>query len=212
VTRDDEAHDQTDAELLEELAKLRALGVAERRQSEIIGQLIAGWYDRFFGYLASRIATQEAEEVACRVELRLVRLLLRQCEFSAAWGAVVWQTVHDEAYRFYQQREKRKEFPVEAVYADPAAEPFEDPLEELDLDPSAEASRFLALVDELSERDQLVIKMRVIEELPRSEVAEALGINENAVDQARSRAIVRLAKLAKERGVSRPHESEENEA
>jgi RNA polymerase sigma factor (sigma-70 family) len=212
VTRDDEAHDQTDAELLEELARLRALGVAERRQSEIIGLLIAGWYDRFFGYLASHIGTHEAEEVASRIELRLVRLLLRKCEFSAAWGAVVWRTVHDEAYRFYRQHEKRKEFPVEEVYADPGAEPFEDPLKDFDLDPPAEADRFLALVDELSERDQLVIKMRVIEEVPRSEVAEALGINENAVDQARSRAIIRLAKLAKERGVSRPHESEENEA
>ncbi|MGH7913575.1 MAG: RNA polymerase sigma factor [Candidatus Binataceae bacterium] len=212
MTRDDDAHDQTDAELLEELAKLRAAAVAEPRQSEIIGLLIAGWYDRFFGYLASHIGTQEAEEVASRVELRLVRLLLRECEFSAAWGAVVWRTVHDEAYRFYQQREKRKEFPVEEVYANPAAEPFEDPLEELFLDPSAEADRFTKLVEELSERDQLVIKMRVIDDVPRNEVAEALGINENAVDQARSRAIIRLAKLAKERGVSRPDESDENEA
>jgi RNA polymerase sigma factor (sigma-70 family) len=211
VTRDDDAHDQTDAELLEELAKLRALGVGEPRQSDIMGLLIAGWYDRFFGYLASHIGTQDAEEVASRVELRLVRLLLRKHAFSAAWGAVVWRTVHDEAYRFYQQREKRREFPVEEVHADPPGEPFQDPLEELDLDPSAEAGRFTKLVEELSERDQLVIKMRVIDDVPRSEVAEALGINENAVDQARSRAIIRLAKLAKERGVSRPDESDENE-
>jgi RNA polymerase sigma factor (sigma-70 family) len=209
VTRDDDAHDQTDAELLKELAKLRAVGVAEPRQREIIGLLIAGWYDRFFGYLASHIGTHDAEEVASRVELRLVRLLLRKHDFSAAWGAVVWRTVHDEAYRFYQQREKRKEFAVEEVYADPAAEPVDDPIEELDLDPSAEADRFTKLVEELSERDQLVIRLRVIEEVPRHAVAEALGINENAVDQARSRAIIRLAKLAKERGVSRPDESDE---
>jgi RNA polymerase sigma factor (sigma-70 family) len=212
VTRDDDAHDQSDAKLLEELAKLRAADVDEPRQRETIGLLIAGWYDRFFGYLAARIGSQEAEEVASLVEFRLVRLLLREHEFSAAWGAVVWRTVHDEAYRFYRHHEKRKEFAVEEVYADPAAEPFEDPLEELDLDPSADADRFMKLVGELSERDQLVIKLRVLDEVPRAEVAEALGINENAVDQARSRAIRRLAKLARERGVSRPDESDENEA
>jgi RNA polymerase sigma factor (sigma-70 family) len=211
LMRDDDAHDQSDAKLLDELSRLRASGAADHRQREIIGLLIAGWYDRFFGYLASHIGTQDAEEVAARVELRLVRLLLRKHAFSAAWGAVVWRTVRDEAYRFYQQREKRKEFPVEDVYADPAGEPFEDPLDELDLNPSAEADRFTKLVEELSERDQLVIKMRVIDDVPRSEVAEALGIRENAVDQARSRAIIRLAKLAKERGVSRPDESDENE-
>lgn len=212
MTRDDDAHDQSDAKLLEELARLRAGAVDERRQSEIIGLLIAGWYDRFFGYLASHIGTHDAEEVASRVELRLVRLLLRTHEFSAAWGAVVWRTVHDEAYRFYQQRDKRKEFPVDEVYADPTTEPLEDPLEELNLDPTAEAGRFMKLVEELSERDQQLINLRVIDEVPRHEVAEALGINENAVDQARSRAIIRLAKLAKERGVSRSDDSDENEA
>lgn len=210
MTRDD-AHDQSDAKLLKELAKLRAAGVADRRQREIIGLLIAGWHDRFFGYLAAHIGTQEAEEVASRVELRLVRLLLRKHAFSAAWGAVVWRTVHDEAYSFYQQHEKRKAFPVEEVYADPAAEPFEDPLEGLDLDPPAEAGRFMRLVGELSERDQQVINLLVIDETPRPEAAEALGISVNAIDQARHRAIRRLAKLARERGVSRSNESEENE-
>lgn len=33
MTRDDDAHDQSDARLLEELAKLRAAGVAEPRQN-----------------------------------------------------------------------------------------------------------------------------------------------------------------------------------
>lgn len=45
MTRDDDAHHQSDAKLLEELAKLRAAGIAEARQREIIGLLIAGWYD-----------------------------------------------------------------------------------------------------------------------------------------------------------------------
>jgi RNA polymerase sigma factor (sigma-70 family) len=212
VTRDNEAHDQTDAELLEELAKLRALGVAEGRQSEIIGLLVAGWYDRFFGYLAAKMGTEAAEEVAGRVQFELLLRLRKRAEFPVPWGAVVWRVVRDERWAFIQEQKARREHEVhvEDIDSSPSVEPAEDPIAELD--PRRDADRFLALVDELSERDQLVIKMRVIEEVPRSEVAEVLGINENAVDQARSRAIIRLAKLAKERGVSRPDESDENEA
>ena len=211
MTRDDDAHDQTDAELLGELAKLRAANVAEPRQNEIIGLLIAGWYDRFFGYLAARMGTDAAEEIAGRVQFELLLRLRKQVEFPVPWGVVVWRVVRDERWAFIQEHKARTEHEVQVEDIDStlSAEPPEDPIAELD--PEKDADRFLALVEELSERDQQVIRLRVIDEVPRREAAEALGINENAVDQARSRAIIRLAKLAKERGVSRPDESDENE-
>jgi RNA polymerase sigma factor (sigma-70 family) len=211
VTRDDDAHDQSDAKLLEELGKLRSAGVDDRRQREIIGLLIAGWYDRFFGYLAGKMGTEAAEEVAGRVQLELLRRLLRRAEFPVPWGAVVWRVVRDTGWEFIQERKARTKHEVAAEGVDSrvVAEPSEDPIAELD--PERDAGRFSELVGELPERDQLVIRLRVIDEVPRAEAAKVLGINENAVDQARHRAIIRLAKLAKERGVSRPDKSEENE-
>lgn len=210
MTRDDDAHDHSDAKLLEELAKLRAAGVAEPRQNEIIGLLIAGWYDRFFGYLAAKMGTEAAEEVAGRVELELLKRLLKRAEFPVPWGAVVWRVVRDQRWAFIQEQKKRAEheFHVENVDTHRLAEPSEDPIDELD--PDRDAERLTKLLEELSERDQLVINLRVIDEVPRPDAAEALEIDENAVDQARHRAIIRLAKLAKERGVSRPDESDEN--
>ncbi len=210
MTRDPAAHDRSDAKLLAELGKLRAADEHPGRQKRIMGELIGGRYPLFVGWLTARTGREAAEEIAGRVELRLVLLLRIRHEFSAPFGAVVWRIVRDERWAFIQEQNTSRETPVAEVHTDPSAEPADDPFEELDFDPERDAERFTKLVGELSVRDQEVIKLLVIDEVPRPEAAERLGMNVNALDQARHRALVRLAKLAKERGVSDdPREGED---
>lgn len=210
--RDDDAHDADDAALLRELARLRAAGGDSSREREIIATLIGGWHPIFKGWLVSRIGRQDGDEVSERIVVRLVELLVRERKLTAAWGACVWRIVRDEAFRYYRGREQSRERLVADVYADPNSPPAEVPLDELPLDPERDSKRFTALVTELSERDQRVLELTVIEERPRPEAAARLGLTVNALNQARHRAVEHLAELAAERGVSRNGDPDEETA
>ena len=207
VSEDDGAHDQADGELLRELSRLRSSGDDGVRQSEIIGELISGWEPLFSRWLVLKVGRQDGDEVTGRVVERLVRLLLRTHEFNAPWGAVVWRTVKDEAFRYH--RTHRRELSVAEVYPDPDTAPSADPFDELKLDPDNDARRLTELVAHLSERDQLIIQLTVLDERPRPEAAAALGIKINALDQAKHRALERLAKLAARHGVSNKDDQDE---
>jgi RNA polymerase sigma factor (sigma-70 family) len=209
VSEDHGAHDDEDDDLLRELARLRAADTRGERQREIIGELISGWEPYFRPWLVIRIGRHDGDEVASRVLVRLVRLLLRRCEFSAAWGAVVWRTVKDEAYRFYRERDNDREHPVTDVYSNPEAEPYDDPLDELEFDPDEDAHRLIGLLGKLSDRDRRIVELTVLEELPRPEAADKLGIKVNALDQAKHRALQRLAQLAADEGVSEGSDEDE---
>lgn len=210
VHRDDDAHDAEDGELLHELAELRASAADPEREREIIAELIGGWEPLFRGWLISRIGRQDAEDVGAIIVVRLVALLRSGRTITAAWGACVWTVVGDEAYRYYRRRERSKERLVADVYADPNNAPVEDPFEAID--PARDATRLTTLVKQLSERDQEVIQLTVIEERPRREAAKLLGLSVNALNQARHRAVRNLAKLARKNGVSGSGESDEERA
>jgi DNA-directed RNA polymerase specialized sigma24 family protein len=62
----------------------------------------------------------------------------------------------------------------------------------------------------LSDRDRRVIELTVLEERPRPETAASLGIKPNALDQAKHRALKRLAELATDDGVSGDSDEDEN--
>jgi RNA polymerase sigma factor (sigma-70 family) len=213
VSENHGAHDDEDDDLLRELAQLRAADIDGERQREIIGELISGWEPYFRPWLVIRIGRHDGDEVASRVLFRLIRLLLRpKLEFSAAWGAVVWRTVKDEAYRFYRERDNAREQPVAEVYHNPEAEPHDDPLDELELDPNEDARRLIGLLGKLSDRDRRIVELTVLEERPRPESAGELGIKVNALDQAKHRALKRLAELAADGGVSEGSDEDEKKA
>ena len=213
VQRNDDAHDADDAELLREFARLRAGEGDARREGEIVARLIGGWEPIFRGWLVSRIGRQEAEEVGSRIVVRLVELLASGRTISAAWGACVWRIVHDEAFSYHQRRKKsqQRERLVAEVYADSDERDAADRVEEILLDPERDATRLTGLAKQLSDRDQRVIQLAIIEERPRPEAAELLGLTINALDQARHRAVKHLAKLAAGHGVSRSGHSDEKE-
>jgi DNA-directed RNA polymerase specialized sigma24 family protein len=212
VRREDDVHDADDAALLRELTRLHAAGGDVVRERDIIAILIGGWEPIFKGWLVSRIGRQDGEEVGERIVVRLVELLVRERKLTAVWGACVWRIVRDEAYRYYRGREQSRERLVAEVYADPDTVPADDPLEELPLDPERDATRLTELVKELSERDQRVIELTIIEERPRPEAAALLGLRVNALNQARHRAVRNLAKLAASKGVSGGSGSDEEPA
>lgn len=214
MQRNDDAHDGDDAELLRELMRLRGGGGDSGREREIVARLIGGWEPIFKGWLATRIGSQEAEEVSARIVVRLVELLASGRTISAAWGACVWRIVRDEGFGYYQRRKKTQERErlVADVHAGSEEQGVEDRLEEVCLDPERDAARLTELVKELSERDQRVIQLTIIDERPRPKAAELLGLTVNALDQARHRAVKHLAKLAATRGVSGSGDSDEGEA
>ncbi len=202
----DDAHDADDAELLREITRLR-------REREIVARLIGGWEPIFRGWLVSRIGRQEAEEVASRIVVRLVELLASGRTIRAAWGACVWRIVRDEVFTYHQRRTKsqQRERLVADVYAASGEREVADRAEDIRLDPDRDATRLTELVKQLSDRDQRVIELAIIEERPRPEAAALLGLTVNAFDQARHRAVEHLAKLAAAHGVSGSGNSDEQE-
>lgn len=212
MQRHEDAPNHDDAELLREFALLRARGGDPRREGEIISTLVGGWEPIFKGWLSSRFRREDADEIGARVVVRLVELLVSGRKMTASWRACVWRIVRDERFAFMQRRKRSNEDLVSDVYTDPDAHPAEESLEEVPLDPELDAARLTEVVKRLSERDQQVIELLIIEERPRREVARLLGLTVNALDQARHRAVKHLAKLAAEHGVSGDSHRDEREA
>src|SRR5271165_7188464 len=91
LTSDDfSRHDTLDAGRLAALRDAIAKG-EDQLVRVLLGELIAGWRPIVEGYLATRTGQEVAEEGISRLEVKLLRLLLRKQEFTQVWGKVVWE-------------------------------------------------------------------------------------------------------------------------
>jgi DNA-directed RNA polymerase specialized sigma24 family protein len=193
ATHDSSRHDNVDARRLVELRQAITNGDVERARV-LMGELIAGWRPMVEGYLAARTGQEVAEEVVSRLELKLLRLLLRKQDFRQAWGKVVWENakwilsdVLEERQREIERRAEMED--IGAEIGDPKSG-FE--IEALDERLSIDAGRLYRALARLSDDDRRLLEMIYWEDMEDGAAATKIGIVPGTFAVRKHRAIERL--------------------
>jgi RNA polymerase sigma factor (sigma-70 family) len=194
LTSDDfSRHDTLDAGRLAALRDAIAKG-EDQLVRVLLGELIAGWRPIVEGYLATRTGQEVAEEVISRLEVKLLRLLLRKQEFTQVWGKVVWENarwvlsdVLKERQREIGRRAKVED--ISAEIGDPASG-FE--IEALDERLSVDADRLNRALARLSDNDRRLFEMIYWEDMDDADAAAELDLAPGTFAVRKHRALERL--------------------
>jgi RNA polymerase sigma factor (sigma-70 family) len=194
LTSDDfSQHDDLDAGRLAALSDAIAKG-EHQRVRVLLGELILGWRPIIEGYLATRTGQEVAEEVVGRLDVKLLKLLLRKQEFTQAWGKVVWKNakwiLSDVLKERQRETERRAEVEdIGAEIGDPASS-FE--FEALDERLSVDVDRLKRALARLSDDDRQLCEMIYWEDIEDADAAAELGIAPGTLAVRKHRALERL--------------------
>lgn len=168
------------------------------RQPAAFEPLYLRYRDRVFAYCAYRLTdTAEAEDAASAVFLKALHALPdfrdRDGEPSGSFRTWLFRIAHNEVADRYRRRTRHPEASLDLVTGliDPAASP-----EEVALAVDA-ASRLRALLGTLPPREREVLELRLAD-LSTTEIASVLGIREQSVWTAQSRALARMRDALRE--------------
>lgn len=146
--------------------------------------------ESYYGHILRRCragtrSEGDAVDVAGEVAVRLLDELKRGRRYTVPYRVVVNKVID------WKLKEHYKRGPVQEVelgeHDDPAPDPYADFESEYDM---------AVLLDGLTEREQEVVLLRFREGLSPEQIAERLGMNRNAVDQAWHRAKQKLRQRA----------------
>jgi RNA polymerase sigma factor (sigma-70 family) len=161
------------------------------------GGLIAGLSRRLLQRRLGRAGESEVDEIAAEVFLSLLRrdrLLLRRYDPRYRLSTYLGVLCRTEVSRWMRRRSRE---PLSLEETGPVRGAVVEP------DPAAgllEAERRAALealraaLEELGERDRLLLTLRYLDGLEYRAIAQALGIHEQSVGQFLTRAKTRLAR------------------
>lgn len=161
-------------------------------------------HDAIYRYCLRRLGPGDAEDAAAEVFAVAWRRLeaLRAIEGSRAW---LFGVAHRVVGNHYRSRRRRRRLAA-LVAADRSAGPAT-------LGAVADYEDLYAALDQLSSVDQELLQLSAWDGLDRSEIAQVLGIKENAVDQRLHRARTRLkARLGPVQSESLRPETKESSA
>lgn len=136
---------------------------------------------------------QDAEDVVSDACVSLIKKIdvLKRLDDSVLEGYII-STTKNAAYTLHRKRSARKEVGVEDMSSsveDAAPAPDERLLQACTIEELIDA------IDQLSEGDQAVIRMKYFEKLSDREIAAALGVREGSVRSRLTRARSRLCSL-----------------
>lgn len=175
---------------------MTALSIHNARDAEDNRQLQAGEHSRlvegYYGHIVRRCRARtrnehEALDVAAEVAVRLLEELKRGRRYSVPYRVVVNKVID---WKLKEHYEPARVIEVElGDHDNPAPDPYAEFQSNYDV---------AALLDGLPEREYEVAVLRFQEGLEPEEIAERLGMNRNAVDQAWHRAKQKLRQKAAE--------------
>jgi RNA polymerase sigma-70 factor, ECF subfamily len=159
---------------------------AKEGDSAAFGELYQKWYAPLYRFILARIYEETAAEdltqdVFMKLFAHLDRFEMRDAHplgflFTSARNAVI------------DYRKKKKSPSLEALeLPEPADETARSPEEDASL--RIDSAHLRAALLKLTDEQQLIVTLRLIEEKPVREVADALGKSEEAVRQAQVRAL-----------------------
>jgi RNA polymerase sigma-70 factor (ECF subfamily) len=160
---------------------------------EAFGTLYERYVERIYKYIRSRVSEQTvAEDITENVFLRAYEAIERYREKGHAFSAYLYRIAHNQIVDFY--RKKKEEAPIEvADQVTHDAPSMDDQM--IQSEQVREVKEALAI---LSEDYQEVIRLRVLLDMPTSEVAEWLDRSEGAVRVLLHRALNALRETINE--------------
>jgi len=162
------------------------------RDPAAMGHFFEHFYDRVYGYLASLLRDRSAaEDLAQETFLKLHGALdrLDPSRDPAPWVFTVASNLARDHWRSGKQRTARQA-DAEEIETLPSESAGDDPLATLEQQEQArQVRRALAA---LPEDARQVILLRSFQEMGFPQIAETLGLSEDAVRQRHSRAVKRL--------------------
>lgn len=164
------------------------------RQPAAFEPLYLRYRDRVLAFCAYRLTdSAEAEDAASAVFLKALHALPDFRDRDGSFRTWLFRIAHNEVADRYRRRTRRPEASLDlaAGLIDPAASP-----EEVALAADA-ASRLRALLGTLPPREREVLELRLAD-LSTTEIAAVLGIREQSVWTAQSRALARVRDALRE--------------
>jgi len=170
----------------------RLLPGARRGDPAALDELIRSFRPAIYRYCRSRLPDHEAaEDVTQEVTLAMVEALPRHRAEDHALGAFVFGIASNKVAMWHRSSYRRPEAPIERIpdRADAAPGPAEiaegnDGLE-----------RLMACIEQLPERFQEILMLRVAAGLSAEETGAVLGLSAGAVRVAQHRALTRLREI-----------------
>jgi len=144
--------------------------------------------DRVLSYCAFRLTdTAEAEDAASAVFLKALHALPDFRDRDGSFRSWLFRIAHNEVADRYRQRARRPEASLDLVagMTDPTASPEEAAIA------ADAASRLRALLGTLPRREREVLELRLAD-LSTAEIAAVLGVREQSIWTAQSRALARI--------------------
>jgi RNA polymerase sigma-70 factor (ECF subfamily) len=176
-----------------------AAGDAEawRTLVDSYGALIAGLSRRLLHRRMGRASEADVDEIAAEVFLSLLRrdrLLLRRFDPRYRLSTYLGVLCRTEVSRWLRRR-VREPLSIDTTAAAQGGSVEPDPAAGLlEAERAAAVEALRAALEELSERDRLLLTLRYLDGLDYRAIAEALGLNEQSVGQFLTRAKARLAR------------------
>ncbi len=162
---------------------------AKAGQDEAIGQIYELFFEKIYRFTFYRVSHKEvAEDLTEEVFIKAFGSL-HQLTDSTSFEGWLYQIARNKVIDYY--RSKKLIVPLEAV--ENTLE-YETNLIDL-VDLQAQQKVFIRLLKELKPEQQIVIKLKFLENLDNSAIAELLHKNEGAIRVIQHRAIAKLKEL-----------------
>ncbi len=170
--------------------KLTALIIrAQKGDQEAFTQLYEAYYLRVYRFIYFRVSHKEtAEDLTEEVFIKIFGSIAKLDKIGAFEGWI-FQISRNIVIDYY--RKKKQNIPIEAV--ENILEYETNIIDTVNLEFNQKI--LLSLLTELTEEQQIVIKMKFLEDLDNVVIAEALGKTEGAIRVIQHRAITKLKEL-----------------
>lgn len=162
---------------------------AKAGQDEAIGQIYELFFEKIYRFTFYRVSHKEvAEDITEEVFIKAFGSL-HQLTDTASFEGWLYQIARNKVIDYY--RSKKLTVPLEAI--ENTLE-YETNLVDI-VDLQAQQKTFIRLLKELSDEQQIVIKLKFLEDLENSEIAELLHKTEGTIRVIQHRAIAKLKEL-----------------
>jgi RNA polymerase sigma-70 factor (ECF subfamily) len=164
---------------------------AKKGEEAAFGEIYNLFFKKIYRFIFFRVGHKEvAEDLAEEVFLKAFSKIVSINEVGAFEGWL-YQIARNLVIDYYRQKKS-------VVALEEIENTLEYETNVIDVVNLREQQKiFLKLLKELGAEQQVVIKLKFLEELENSEIAELLGKNEGAVRVIQHRAIVKLQELIK---------------
>jgi RNA polymerase sigma-70 factor, ECF subfamily len=177
------------------VAEADLIARAQRGDEEAWCAIYTAYHPRLYAYAYHRIGDiSAAEDIAAQVFADAVAHIHRFGDRGQGLGPWLYRLAHNRTIDYFRGLRRKPAQSLEASLGEPVASGAE-------VDADLLRGDVMALVRRLRPDDQQILILRFVEGLSPAEISAVLGKREGAVRTMQSRALARLAELARKAGL-----------